>query len=399
MSYKYGGLIPQSAAPPGAKRIVAYDSSGRRLASISLRGLTRPSGGRLYAFGLVSDMHLYKAPVEWHPDSKLDVVLSYFEGEGCVMCAHCGDITQTGFYNEGDAENLDPAQFAAFKQVCDAHSIPVYGVCGNHESYVVPITNNLAELAEYTGHGLYFSVKQGNDIFLFLGQPAGSIPMSDEALRWLYWQLEEHRNQRCFVFVHPHMSSGNPAGAYTSNPVFDWWGEKTDVFKRLLSHYRNTILFHGHTHTKFVCQEQDPEANYSVRDGFRSVHVPSLSRPRDVVDGALVSRDGESYAYLVEVFEDRVALNGRNLVSGIWVPTGILMLDTTLVEIESGTFADDTGLLSAVGVWVDDAGSLRVYLDGVEIEPVVDDSGDLTYPGLELAVDEAGDATLKVKEA
>lgn len=43
-------------------------------------------------------------------------------------------------------------------------------------------------------------------------------------------------------------------------------------------------------------------------------------------------------------------------------------------------------------------GDLRVYLDGVEIAPVVDAAGDLTWPGLELVVDEAGDATLKVKE-
>lgn len=43
-------------------------------------------------------------------------------------------------------------------------------------------------------------------------------------------------------------------------------------------------------------------------------------------------------------------------------------------------------------------GDLRVYLDGVEVVPVVDAAGDLTWPGLELVVDEAGDATLKLKE-
>lgn len=43
-------------------------------------------------------------------------------------------------------------------------------------------------------------------------------------------------------------------------------------------------------------------------------------------------------------------------------------------------------------------GDLRVYLDGVEVVPVVDSAGDLTWPGLALVVDEAGDATLKLKE-
>lgn len=46
---------------------------------------------------------------------------------------------------------------------------------------------------------------------------------------------------------------------------------------------------------------------------------------------------------------------------------------------------------------VDADGALRVYLDGVEVEPVVDDAGDMTWPGLEIVVDESGDATL-IKE-
>lgn len=47
---------------------------------------------------------------------------------------------------------------------------------------------------------------------------------------------------------------------------------------------------------------------------------------------------------------------------------------------------------------VDEDGGLHVYLDGAEIEPVVDDDGDLTWPGLELVLDENGNATLQVKE-
>lgn len=46
---------------------------------------------------------------------------------------------------------------------------------------------------------------------------------------------------------------------------------------------------------------------------------------------------------------------------------------------------------------VDGDGVFRVYLDGVEVAPVVDDAGSLTWPGLSVVVDEDGSMTL-VKE-
>lgn len=46
----------------------------------------------------------------------------------------------------------------------------------------------------------------------------------------------------------------------------------------------------------------------------------------------------------------------------------------------------------------DENGALRVYLDGVEVAPVVDDAGDLSWPGLLLNIDSDGNATLQ-KEA
>ena len=224
---------------------------------------------------------------------------------------------------------MDAAQFTKYKEICDRHTIPVYGICGNHESYVNPITNNLNELKTYTGTDLHYTVTQGNDLFIFIGQPQGSTPMTDEALQWLYDTLEANRNKRCFIFVHPHISSGNPLGAYSSNPIFDWWGEKTTVFKNILSYYKNTVLFHGHSHTKFECQEVDSEANYSEKDGFKSVHIPSLGRPRKITDGVLSGYiNTESEGYIVDVYDDCIVLNGRDFIDNTIVPIGIYKIDT-----------------------------------------------------------------------
>lgn len=43
-------------------------------------------------------------------------------------------------------------------------------------------------------------------------------------------------------------------------------------------------------------------------------------------------------------------------------------------------------------------GSYRVYLDGVEVVPELDEAGSMTWPGLAIIVDSEGSASLKVKE-
>ena len=344
MAYVYKHFIPQNTAPKGAKSIGVYDGNGKKVCNIPLGKLVPPTETKLYSFGLLSDIHVYKKDengenfswVTWKPDKKLDDALSFFESQDCAFCAHCGDITQTGFYmkiNESDANEVpyfEVDQMAVFKDVCDRHTIPVYGCCGNHESYYgMSITQNMSALKTYTGiEGLFYTVTYGNDAFIFISQPEGNTPMDDASFSSLRLYLEGNPNKRCFIFVHPHISSGNPVGAYKSNPLFQNW-KHFSAFKELLSNYPKTILFHGHTHVKFECQKQDENGIYSNQDGFHSVHVPSSSTPRDVVSGALVNRTDESQGYIVDVYDDCIVLNGMDLINNTPVPLGVYKIDTT----------------------------------------------------------------------
>lgn len=352
MSYKYTHFIKQNVAPIGAKKIGVYDKDGNRLFTVGLGGLKPVEKQKLYSFGLVSDIHLWHLGANWNPNTKFDNALTYFENRGCAFCCISGDLTQTGFYrrsNESDASTtyLDEGQFAKYKEICDKHTIPVYELSGNHESYYgMSITANTEKWKTYTGaETLNYQFRQGDDLFIILGQPSGSTPMSDDALQWLYYVLETNRNKRCFVFVHPDISSGNPLGAYSSNRLFDYWGTKTTAFKNLLRHYKNTVLFHGHSHMMFECQEVDDVANYSERDGFKSVHVPSLGRPCAIIDGVRTYQDTKSQGYIVDVYDDCIVLNGMDFVNEKPVPLGVYKIDTTLQTIEANTFTDSTGTI------------------------------------------------------
>jgi predicted phosphodiesterase len=348
MSYKYQGFIPQNIAPKNAKKIVVCDANNNEVCSIGLGRMAHVTDTKLYSVGIVSDVHCYSSSVAWTPDEKLDKALTYFEDEGCVFCANSGDMTQTGFYNEGNTTTVVTGQFASYKSVCDAHDIPVYELCGNHESYVVAITNNLSELQTYCEASLYYKVEQDNDIYIFLSQPSGNVPMTDEALQWLYETLETNRNKRCFIFVHPYLDSGNVNNIY-GNDVFGWWGNKTIAFKNLLKHYKNTILFHGHSHFIFECQELDETVNYNESTGFRSVHIPSLSRPAFVTDGVRDGDDSMSYGYLMDVYDDCIVLNGWDFINNEYVPLGVFKIDTTLQTIDADTFTDSTGIITLQG--------------------------------------------------
>lgn len=339
-------FIAQNIAPPNVSGLAIFDGD-KKICDVDISKMQMPkTEEKLYSFGLVSDMHLYSSELSWYGNQKFDNALTHFENQNCVLCAHAGDITQSGFFDDGNESSFAPGQFAKYKEILNKHNIPVYGICGNHESYVKPITNNLTELRTYTGTDLYYTVMQENDLFIFVGQAEETIPMSDDALQWLYETLEVNRNKRCFVFVHPHLSSGNPLGAYASNNLFGNWGTKTTAFKNLLSHYKNTILFHGHSHTKFECQSLDKKANYNAADGFRSVHVPSLGRPREIVDGVLSGYlNSDSEGYVVDVYANHIVLKGYDFIASDIVPIAQYCIDTTVQMIPAGTFTDPTGTI------------------------------------------------------
>lgn len=334
MAYKYKHFIPQNIAPNGTKGIGVYNDNGERICAVPLGRLLPVTKEKLYSFGIVSDVHLYPlAAVVWTPETKFDNALTLFENAGCAFCVACGDLTNTGFYrrtNESDASTtyLDERQFAKYKEICDKHTIPVYEICGNHESYYgMPIKNNLALLETYTGKGeLAYTVEQGNDLFILVGQPKDAAVMSDEDFEWFKNLLSNNQAKRCFVFVHSYIEEDSgDAKDFRENSIFDYWGTtKTNAFIELLNQYNNVILFHGHSHMKFECQENDKNATYTEKNGFKSVHIPSLGRPRniDLTSATTPYADGESQGYIVDVYDDCIVLNGMDFINNIVIPIG-----------------------------------------------------------------------------
>lgn len=347
--HKYAHFIPENIAPAGAQRIGVYDGNGKQVCSVPLGGLKPPEGTRRYRFCALADIHLTYDTA----NADFQRALIYAESN-CDFTVVAGDLVSSGAESE----------MQVFKTMVDTYAPtkPVYAIPGNHENYS---TVSQGYLENYTGKPLYYSFTQGEDVFIMLGHYGGyggdgigwksSEFLSAGEIQWLYETLEENRNRRCFVFSHvlPHEHGvGNPNGLYKSALI---WkvndGGLGQAFISLLRHYRNAILFAGHSHTRFQLQELDKKANYSDADGYRSVHIPSLAVPRDEKDGALSVIYAESEGYIVDVYDDYILLNGRDFIDndadGHWLPIATYKIDTPLVEIPEKSFTDSTGTITA----------------------------------------------------
>lgn len=335
----YNDFIPENVAPIGTRRIGIYDANGNRVGFIPLGSLTPPNPAKkLYSFGALSDVHIGYDTA----DSDFRTALNYMDNQGIAFSCICGDLT-------GDGSD---ALLAQYKAIVGGRS--VYAIAGNHEGMTANVETRIAT---YTGKPLYYSFTHGNDVFIMVGTIGGEmytdgVVFADGELQWLYETLETNRNRRCFVFQHIFAGvenepvCGNAGGLYTN-----WCWHNTNeclVFESLMKHYKNVTWFHGHSHLRYSLQKYGQlYANYSTADGYRSVHIPSITVLREDADGngTLDNVYAGSEGYVVDVYPDGIHLRGRDFVKGEFLPLASYWQDTTLQTIPAGSFKDSTGTI------------------------------------------------------
>lgn len=323
---QYQDFIPENTAPIGVNKIGIYTQNGIRVGHICLGNLLKEKGRKLYTFGALSDVHMQyqTAPADFQ------TALAYLNNAADFICV-CGDLTTNGTAGE----------LSAYKQHVDQYAkIPVYTIAGNHEGRNPEI---LSILETYTEKPLYYSFTHDNDVFIMVGVKSNTrgILFADGELQWLYETLEANRNKRCFVFQHVFPKS-NALGLY-NNGI--WGGTEADVFNSLMQHYPNVILFHGHSHLRFDLQgEYGDKANYDKDLGCHSVHISSISSPRDAnsSNNGWVHVFADSEGYVIDVYENGIHLRGRDFVRGVFLPIASYWLDTTLKTVAAETYSDPT---------------------------------------------------------
>ena len=338
----------------------------------AIRSLLVPSdiGAKLYSFGALSDPHLGK--VTGVDDFNRAISYLFNEAGAAFICV-CGDATQSGtsehftLYNTA-IQSYKPNITAAGGSLAltGSSSKHVFGITGNHDVYQQKAGANAFQ--SYMGVPTYYSFTKGDDVFIMAGMTSGTEGVfSQSELQWLYDTLEANKNKRCFVFQHvfPGIGKtptcGNALGVYDS----DCWGTGNyyKVFENLMSHYKNVTFFHGHSHLMFDMQKKAGYANFDDSLGYRSVHIPSVTAPRD--ETGTEHTEG-SEGYLVDVYENGIILRGRNFITGQFNPLARYVLYNNSVATAQ-YFTGDLGEIEVI--------KAPVAVTGITISPT---SGTLT---------------------
>lgn len=404
-------LIAENIAPSNASSLAIFNGD-TKICDVDISKMKPELGTPLYSFGLLSDVHMTG-------DSEVGTrekdgngyvtdgfyfrkALEFFKNSSCKFVCISGDLTDVGLFSYKDESTKSeyyyyyPNQFEEYKAICDifAADLPVYGCCGNHESYVKNIdgvyddkwevptkVNNewiwvakpepwtqidsMAKLKYYTGTPLYYTISsaptsettefegvnvisdygniqlpldstilsQTNDVFIMFGQPTPTANSTWD-LDWLEATLEENKDKRCFVLWHLTLNydSGNPENVHNA-----FWYTFENRLVSILSKYENVIAFHGHSHMQFQEQTKVTYSNYSTGRGFKSVHIPSSSYTRRMVDqnGDKVWNSGDkeniadgSQGYICDVYANCIVLKGYDFQTNEFVPIAQYRIDT-----------------------------------------------------------------------
>jgi hypothetical protein len=297
--------------------------------------------------------------------------IGYFSEVAQITCV-CGDLVSYNDHLSNTGEHNGKTATTVHKEIVDANkgNMEVFEIAGNHEHYsgagAVSIVGD-DYMIQATGYPLRYVQERNGDVFIMVGACGWYSVFDKEGIQWLYEQLEANLNKRCFLFVHALLEGDEYCGDCTENSgeVVCTWSMINNSYKtafaKLLSHYKNAVYFHGHSHRMLQMQDylqglSTPyPANYDYALGINSVHIPSLSYPRDISSGIRDNMYGESQGYLMDVYDNHVVLNGLDFAHGTTddngvykpaiIPIATYCLDTTLQTVEAGTFTDSTGFI------------------------------------------------------
>ena len=331
-TYEFSPLI---AIPDNATRIIAIHKDVIS-ADFKIPDSKRLNiNNKLFSYGALSDIHI-DGDDDDDAFSKSDFAkeISYFETNGAVAICNSGDITRDGYEHD----------VAAILPLINNTNLPIYTARGNHDNAndCSGLNNELYLSIEPNGN--LFLKEINGEIFIFCGIISSSASESsifnDAQITQLSAWLKTYKDRR--VFLHEHLffgETGNIYNLYSGSGMGD--SGNAGEFKKLMSMYRNVILFTGHSHLDFSLQRLGDHANISQRTDTlcHRVHIPSASRPRyNAINTPDIKENTYTYGlgaqgYLIDVYEDFIILKGRDFTKEKNLPYATYILYTTPISI------------------------------------------------------------------
>jgi Icc protein len=169
--------------------------------------------------------------------------------------------------------------------------------------------------------------------------------LSDRQLTWLEQKLKEKEqpDKPIFVFLHqplPYTVAGSST-LYNNRGVV-----QHERLKAILDKHPQVIFFSGHTHWELK------SAHSFFKDSFTMINSSSVYEPYDESDKPYSQLQHRSEGLAVEVYPDKVVIQGRDFTNRTWISKARYEVTTTrqiqtVQQIDQGAQEKDT-----IGFWI-----------------------------------------------
>lgn len=158
--------------------------------------------------------------------------------------------------------------------------------------------------------------------FIFVGtdSAAGWASHSKETLEWLDETIAEDYDPGRPVFLFLHQSVKDTVAGGLTDRGQQWHGVSNDsAFKAVVGKYPEAVLFNGHSHWVMDSVSNAYLGDDSYPNTFNTASVAYLWTDYTVVGEGAYQKGSEGY--IVELYEDRIMVRGRDFYNGLWIPS------------------------------------------------------------------------------
>ena len=327
-------MTPNTIIPAGATTLLIYTSNDRNGISESCLEVKLPDGAASKDFGavlsefqIVSDIHI-----------KADASNEYSKHFiGMLNDVVKNSPNSVGIFTVGD--NVDRGDTASYwtyfrKHYESVKNAPaIYLGIGNHEyigtNYTEGLKQFLANLNFPDGSTFdkpYYDVWVNGYHYIFIAsENAGSSNLGKAQLKWLEEKINENRDGRpIFVFHHQPMLNTTSG----SSAAEGWSGiNNYSQLMAIVDKYPEVMMFNGHTH--WILDSDNCMYEGENVKIFNTSSVAYLWHSYDIVTG---ERQTGSEGYYVRIYKDKIAVLGRDFVTGEWVSSAQFLVSYTQSE-------------------------------------------------------------------
>jgi len=332
-------MTPSTLIPEGATKLLIYTYNDSNGLSEKCFEVKLPDGAASKGFGevisefqIVSDIHI-----------KGDASNEYSKHFiGMLNDVVKNSPNSVGIFTVGD--NVDrgdePSYWTYFKKHYDSvkNAPPIYLGIGNHEyigtNYDAGLKQFLENLNFPDGNTFdkpYYDVWVNGYHYIFLAsENTGASSLSKSQLQWLEEKINENRDGRpIFVFHHQPMLNTTSG----SSQAEGWSGINNHAqLKNVIDKYPEVMMFNGHTH--WILDSDNCMYEGKNVKIFNTSSVAYLWHSYDIVTG---ERQTGSEGYYVRIYKDKIAVLGRNFVTGEWVSSAQFLVSYIQTETAETT--------------------------------------------------------------